>query len=125
MGLVEAWDGRIVPAVWLDPSDRVYTRAAWRAHLRVVMPLVDDQRARIAEYLPKYLSTSALRELGNADGACELGPMRHAVINWRVNLPKGERLLLDLLVDVRNDLAHSRPAKPERLETLLKLLGLR
>lgn len=102
-------------------------RLVWRAQNRVLMPLIDESRARLERIFLSRAGKDVLRGLAEQERdrrsprrseqqPFEIGTMYHAVRSQKVRLPDKDRECLYLLRDIRNALAHLRPITDRELD---------
>ncbi|WP_345207481.1 hypothetical protein [Fodinibacter luteus] len=120
LGLVELWDGRYRPVAAADPEGEERRVLRWRAQVRLLFPYLEEHRVRILrEFLPKALTVGVAPGFGDV---WELGDMFGQ--GRRVGLSLATYDHLKVARDVRNDLAHGRPAEPRQVELLREKIPL-
>ncbi len=118
-GLADAWDAF---AVYLHPCSApadVLRARIWRAQVRCLMPLIDEERARIAAWLRRdvrALRDDEMLEPGDLYAVMQASP---ALKSWR----GGYRYrLVRWLRDARNRLAHLSVLTPEEISQGRRLI---
>lgn len=124
-GLADAWDA--FPAylhpcflVGIGRSQDVYSRV-WRAQLRALMPMIDEERGRLGSWMQQELSPPHElpdpAEPGDLFHALQLEP---SLKSWRGGHRKR---LIYWLRDTRNTLAHLGTLTPEELKRGRQLIA--
>ena len=121
-GEVDVWDGRYRPSgsgPWADSESK---ELRWRAQVQILFPYLEEHRRRIQQdFLPKA------RQAGLAidpDDAWELGQMFWAARDNQVKVSLQTYEHLKRARNVRNALAHGRPAERRDIEALLEIIPL-
>lgn len=121
-GDLDIWDGRYRPRLQSISAAGDLPTLLWRAQVRVLFPYVEEHRALLARVFQHRARES---RLGTSDeDTLELGEMYALVRQGRIRLPRDEWEMLKAARDVRNDLAHGRPAAPKPLHRLLEAMPL-
>ncbi|MDT3395903.1 hypothetical protein RKE29_04465 [Streptomyces sp. B1866] len=144
-GAVDSWEGqlRLHAAGWAAKPEETLTKLVWQAQNRVLLPLLDDARARLAADLPtaavhgprRLAAAYGARRPPGVDGpaeaegdparrlaAMELGEMWAAVCRGEIRLDARARRALRRLRQARNRLAHRIPLDDEGLRGLCEAL---
>jgi hypothetical protein len=120
-GLVDRWD--VFPAYWHActlPSSAELRSRIWRAQVRALMPTIDEERARIENWLRRRVSGLP------SDGALEPRDLyallqKHPELKtWRGGHRKR---LIYWLRDARNTLAHMGLLTPDEVERGWRLIA--
>ena len=121
-GLVEAWDGRLRWRTDAPTETETLDKLLWRAQSRVVMSHLDEQRSRLADEFVRRARADVLQafEIERGENAIwELGDMHYHVVTGQVQLAGPIRRYLATARDVRNAIAHGRPARDGDLRRLM------
>ncbi|MET8996975.1 hypothetical protein [Amycolatopsis sp. NPDC004169] len=139
LGVADVWDGhvRISPAV----ADTASVAAeldtlVWRGQNRALMPIIDEQRARLEVIVRSRASSASLLRLttetrakrryaadpGRAQDPLELGAIYWLDNTGGVTLDRDDRVLLQHLRKTRNRLAHLQPLTDDAFTDLLAAL---
>ncbi|GAA1083277.1 hypothetical protein [Kitasatospora arboriphila] len=137
-GLLDSWEGQVrcSPVEWLagaDGRDRL-DKLVWQAQNRVLLPLIDDARARLVALLPqaaargaRHLAATYVDRDGGRGGpadlaSMELGDIWTAVRRRDVRFGTAQYNRLSTLRTSRNKLAHRRPLTDRELGDLVDAL---
>ncbi|MER5584780.1 hypothetical protein ABT090_24505 [Streptomyces asoensis] len=139
-GLLDSWEGQVrcTPAEWMarpEGPDRL-DKLVWQAQNRILLPLIDDARARIIALLPgvvvrtvrhvveTYVDRDIREGNGSATdlGSMELGEIWTAVRHREFRFSRTQRNRIATLRTARNKLAHRCPLDDEGLRRLVEEL---
>ncbi|MDQ6945759.1 MAG: hypothetical protein M3256_05665 [Actinomycetota bacterium] len=123
-GLVQAWDGYVSIHVALEAAIRsdAFIRRIWVAQVGRVLPFIELERARLADWFAAEVATAGgpLGEWRDQDiAALEIGPLWACVAaHRRVRLARSRLELIRDLRDARNSLAHRTPLNTATIQAL-------
>lgn len=132
-GRVEAWGGRIRPAVSAVSDaalEGVLAERLWIGQSRALNPALDEIRRALVGVARSGASVQALAEVswhycsGGEIDVIELNDLRKAAQKQIITLARLPRALLDEAVFARNDLAHRKVVDDNRLRELRRLVPL-
>lgn len=109
-GLADAWDSF---GMFLHPcslSTQEQRQRIWRGQIRYLMPLIDEERARIEEWIRGEIRGLPKERIFEAGDLYSLLQDNPKLKNWRGGHRKR---LVYWLRDTRNALAHMTPLSPE------------
>jgi hypothetical protein len=112
-GLADAWDAFRVCLHACSLSEQGLRRRVWRAQVRCLMPLIDEERARIEDWIRtevRGLPRDKVLEPGDLFGLLQEHPR---LKTWRGGHRKR---LIYWLRDSRNMLAHITPLSPQEID---------
>ncbi len=139
LGAADLWDGqvRISPALPDAAAGGVDLDAlVWRGQNRALMPIIDEQRARLEQIVHARASRTALLQLAaesrakrrgatgssRAQDPLELATMHRLDNTGGVTFDRSDRTLLHNARKIRNQLAHLQPLDDDLFEDLLRAL---
>ncbi|CAN1557168.1 hypothetical protein MCEMAEM6B_02489 [Mycobacteriaceae bacterium] len=122
-GLVDRWAHsiRLAPSALLEAD---VNQRQWMAHNRMLIPHVDEERAEYEDLILARASPASLDGLRRRDDddIIEIGSLAWLVASGRVDIGRERRLRLLAFRNLRNDLAHRRPAADELLGRIINYL---
>lgn len=121
-GTVDLWDGRYRPRITANSRKAELDVIRWRAQVQVLFPYLEEHRRKL-----QHLFLVRAREAGlstGQDDTWEIGQMFGAVQYQGVKLPLDVYDHLRAAREVRNALAHGRPADEKYLIKLFKVIPL-
>jgi hypothetical protein len=123
-GSCDLWDRRGVawhPSAAAKHDPERLARALWRAQAANVMPLVEEQRARVVAWLARQGHGPRLRdEYGDP---AEIGAIWHYMVHRASMQSRPQMALVTWLRDTRNDIAHLRCLTSAQLQEGLDLIA--
>jgi hypothetical protein len=125
--LVESWDGQLdihVRAEELARPGAALTRV-WLGQVARFMPLIEVQRARLAEWLDREVTRIGVHRNWTDEDitTLEIGPLKRCLDQHRQARVRRERIdLIVALKDARNALAHRRPLGANEITRLRNLI---
>jgi hypothetical protein len=139
LGVADVWDGQVRISPALADAASVTPELdtlVWRGQNRALMPVIDEQRARLEVIVRGRASSASLLQLttetrarrgyagdsGRAQDPLELGAMYWLDNTGAVTLDRDDRVLLQRLRKTRNRLAHLQPLTDEEFTDLLAAL---
>jgi len=123
-GLIDAWDhfDPFVSPVAIPSSEReevLHTRL-WRGQLRELMPLVDEERARLETWVRPIMQAGV-----GVDFPVEIGLLQRLICHDQAIRPRSDRTRRDAVTwlrDTRNLLAHRTALSSDRIHEGFELL---
>lgn len=119
-GRIERWGGapRLGP---VDYSEAEIRRRLWVAHSRILMPVVDDERAKYEEMFDSLATADLMdRNREKGGGLIEIGILKDLAVRKRVRVRPEDEEALCRLTTLRNRLAHRDPATDELISFVRK-----
>lgn len=119
-GRIERWGGapRIGP---VDFSEAEIKRRLWIAHSRILMPVVDEERAKYEDRFNSIATIEMMdRNREKGGGLIEIGILKDLALRKLVRLPQEDEDALRRLTRLRNRLAHRDPATDELISFVRK-----
>lgn len=122
LGMVELWDGRFRPRVGDHTGAIELGVLRWRAQVQILFPYLEEHRLKLQHaFVPKAKEAGLSAD---ASDTWEIGEMYAAVNNCGVRLSLNTYEHLRAAREVRNALAHGRPADEKYLGQLLRVIPL-
>lgn len=119
VGLADAWDSFRVCLHPCSLPAQAQRQRVWRAQIRCLMPLIDEERARLEDWIRtevRGLPGGKVLEPGDLFGLIQDNPR---LKNWRGGHRKR---LIYWLRDARNMLAHMTPLSPQEIDRGRRLI---
>ncbi|MCY1658270.1 hypothetical protein OVA21_13855 [Dietzia sp. SL131] len=119
-GRIERWGGapRVGP---VDCSEAEVKRRLWIAHSRILMPVVDDERAKFEDKFNSIATVEMMdRNREKGGGLIEIGILKDLAVRKLVRVPREDEETLRQLTSLRNRLAHCDPATDELISFVRK-----
>lgn len=119
-GTLDEWDGEtFVHSVFLYQAQNINEiyRRLWRAHVRTLFPMLEEERVRLLAELKSFLKVPFCTEYGitiDNLNALEIGHIRYQIRN-NYNIDKHTKQLLDSLKEIRDEIAHIKPVTGDLL----------